>query len=600
MYRLMKFGLASMIGLATLLLLAAAPADAHAYLSTSNPGDGAVLGASPQELQLGFSESVVLGATSLQLVDDHGVRYQLTNLRIVSSSGDGDPEEPVTLFATLPRLPHSAYRLSWSTLSRDDMHRTSGVVVFGVGQAVVAAGSHEPRPPQDEVALRWVLFTGFALALGGLLAARLISRRAQDLVAAAGCYRFTVIAASSTAGAAAALLVIQAGAAGIGTVLIGRYGEGWLTREIGLAMLATIAAARWRRPGAVPTLFRLVAISSILAVAAGSALVGHSRTGGVSYLVADALHLLATAAWVGCPAVLLVIARRRPATLRAALLGFARPATGCVAAIVVTGLYLSSGVVGSVDAAIATFYGRALLIKIALFAVVAGLGLLNFQLLRRQPVVPVRRTVLAEVVAAVLVLGLAAVLTSSQPAREPEFRQVATTATTEQDGLAADLQQTLSIKPNRPGRNVVLVRIFDTRRPAPGEITQVLVQITDASGAISPPASAESLPDRTWSLPIVLETSGRSTVLITVVRAGTEPVRSNFSWTVQAAPQAHRAVLLSQQPIRSPLQKLAISTMCLAAAAGLIAWRRRGANPSTSKPPGSARPAEQLVSTESG
>ena len=54
--------------------------------------------------------------------------------------------------------------------------------------------------------------------------------------------------------------------------------------------------------------------------------------------------------------------------------------------MVVTGVYLSSEVVGSVDAAISTIYGRTLLLKVALAAVAGALALVNtVRLRRRQP-----------------------------------------------------------------------------------------------------------------------------------------------------------------------------------------------------------------------
>lgn len=581
---------------AFLFLLAAPPADAHAYLSSSNPADGASLSRAPSQLQLGFSESIVLGSTSLNLVDSQGRSYPLTDLRVESSSADGDTEEPVTLSATLPSLPLSAYRLSWATLSRDDLHRTSGVIVFGIGQSVVAAGEREPRPSTAEVVLRWLLFAGIAGTFGGLLAARLAQRRGRDLIGAGRSNRIAALSALAAAVVAAVLLVEQSRTAGVTTVLEGRYGQGWLSREAGLLMLAGLAWSRRQSPLRLHRSAAAINTISIVAVAVGSALVGHSASAGLTYLVADALHLAAVATWVGAPAVLLA-AVVGPAR-RLALIGFAAPAASCVAIIIGTGLYLVSDAVVSVDAAMATFYGRALLVKVGLFLIVSALGLLNYRLLRRSSG-PARRTVLAESIAAVLVLGLAAVLTSSQPAREPEYGQSKVTASTAADLRAEDLQQTLSIKPNRPGQNVVVLGIFDTRRPAPGQISQVFVQLVEAGGATSEPILAQSLPDRTWSVPVTITTGGPIAVHVTVVRAGVAPVRSSFEWTVQRS-TPHRATLLSQAPIRSPLQKLAITALCLAATAILIGWRRRSPAGASAPAPAAQSDQPQLVGAGHG
>ena len=152
--------------------------------------------------------------------------------------------------------------------------------------------------------------------------------------------------------------------------------------------------------------------------------------------------------------------------------------------MVVTGVYLSSEVVGSVDAALLTVYGRTLLLKLAVAGVAGALALVNtVRLRRRGPRSTPRRTVLAEALAALGVLALAAVLTSGQPAMEPQLVRSTTRAA---DGLVdrkvADLQETVSIRPNRPGPNVVLVDVFNTRRPAPSPVRQVVVSLTSASG----------------------------------------------------------------------------------------------------------------------
>ncbi len=154
MRRLLTVGLAG-LALSALGLLTAPAASAHAFLVTSNPGDGAVVRTAPSVLRLDFSESVVLGATRIELTDSSGRVVQPTSLRIEQGQ---DTEEPSHVLATLPALRRSAYRVSWQTLSSDDLHRTSGLFVFGVGTAVHAAPFVEPLPPAG----------GSGAALGGV------------------------------------------------------------------------------------------------------------------------------------------------------------------------------------------------------------------------------------------------------------------------------------------------------------------------------------------------------------------------------------------------------------------------------------------------
>ena len=139
-----------------------------------------MLADAPAQIELEFSESVLLSATHLDLVDSTGHRYP-TTLSLAGEDAEGS--EGLVVVAALPPLPHSAYRVTWSTLASDDLHSTSGVLVFGVGsgQQVTAAGLSEPLPQPGEAALRWVVFLALSLAVGGGVAARLFVGNSRRL-----------------------------------------------------------------------------------------------------------------------------------------------------------------------------------------------------------------------------------------------------------------------------------------------------------------------------------------------------------------------------------------------------------------------------------
>jgi putative copper resistance protein D len=136
-------------------------------------------------------------------------------------------------------------------------------------------------------------------------------------------------------------------------------------------------------------------IASALAVAlvATIAWTGHAAATlgsiGILHLAADALHVLASGAWVGgLPALglLLVLARRyddpawaaaaRDATLRFSTLGLVSVGT-----LLATGVVNSWFLVGSFRALVDTEYGRLLLIKIGLFAAMLSVAAFNRLLL---------------------------------------------------------------------------------------------------------------------------------------------------------------------------------------------------------------------------
>lgn len=153
---------------------------------------------------------------------------------------------------------------------------------------------------------------------------------------------------------------------------------------LGLAIILATCLASDRRAGA-----RWLALASALGLVASIAWTGHagSTAGelGILHLTADTLHLVAAAAWLGglaSLAFLLTVASRRPAygwaslvpqaTKRFSALGIVSVATLLITGIVNTGI-----LVGSLHAMLVTGYGRLLMLKIALFAVMLGFAAVN-------------------------------------------------------------------------------------------------------------------------------------------------------------------------------------------------------------------------------
>lgn len=559
-------------------LAPASPAQAHAFLETSTPADGAVVATAPATLRLGFSESVVLGAMRIEVVDAQGRQVAPTGLRLQSEGAPEDIENPVQVVADLPTLARGVYRVSWETLSSDDLHRTAGVLVFGVGtgQSVQAAGSDEPAPRVGEASLRWLVLLSLALCLGGALAARLLSRdhRPAPASAALAAGRWSLVGAVAGPLAAVGLLGYQLSSAGAPAreLLAGAYGERWLLRECGLVLLlvSTVLARRAR----LPRVRAVLLVVGVSVAGVGAALLGHAGAASglaLTWLVADTAHLVAAATWTGTLVVLVAVVGPRLRTgalgaddARGALRGFSLPAAACVSVMGVTGVYLTSEVVGSVDAALLTVYGRALLLKVAVAAAAGAMALVTVlrlrrgRGLRRGRALPLpRRALVAEAGAALVALGLAAVLTSGQPAQAPQFLDSpATVASRLVNGPVADLQEALSIRPNRPGDNVVLVDVFDTRRPSLGPVREVLVSVVGASGA-SQVQRAEPLSDGRWSLATGLKDSGPIQVQVVARRTGLPDATRTFAWTVGGGRAHTQAALVSTAPVGSVLRGLA-------------------------------------------
>ena len=567
----------------------AAPAEAHAYLVSSNPADGTRLETAPLRLELSFSEHVVAQATHLTVVDTAGHVMPVTHVRLVSQDAS-DTEEPATIVASFDRrLPAAAYRVSWETLSSDDLHRTAGVFVFGIGRSVHATAVDEPGPAADEATLRSGFLLGLALLLGGLLAERVLRRSGSRT---ASVRRLATCGGAVALATSVLLLVSQVVRAdtGLASLLLSAYGIRWAARTLGLVMLLVstrLEPSRWRGR------LRLVGVT---VTCLGTAFLGHAASGAFSptRLAADAAHLAATLSWGGaviCLAVALLLERRsgRTTGLWATLHAFAVPAAACLSVAVVTGVYLTSWVVGSVDAALLTIYGRTLLLKLTVVGAAAGLGLVNHLRLRHGSGVRLPRlTVPTEACAVVGAVLLTAVLTSSQPATEQAYvRPRVTASTAPADAQVADLQVSAGLRPNRPGSAVAVVDVFDTRRPAPAPITGVVVSLAGTA-----PVEAQSIGDGHWTAPVTVSRSGTMPLRVRVRRAGEPDVSGSFPWTVGTG-QAPTPVTVSRAPVAGWLRGVAalLGTL-LVTLWGVAQLRARRARPVLREP---ARQAPEVA-----
>ena len=189
-------------------------------------------------------------------------------------------------------------------------------------------------------------------------------------------------------------------------------------------------------------------------------------------------------------------------------------------------------------------------------------------------------TIIAEAASAAVILALAAVLTSSQPALEPQYLRPASAAPAPVlEVAAADLQQTLAVRPDQAGPNLALLEIFNTRRPAPAPITQVTVQLLAPAQPPGAPVAAQQLTDGRWSVPLDLPTSGSTHLRVTVHRAGLPDVTSRFGFAVVGAPVAgQRPILISQTSLKSWFTRAGVlltSGLLAALAVGLAVTARR-------------------------
>ena len=186
---------------------------------------------------------------------------------------------------------------------------------------------------------------------------------------------------------------------------------------LGIAVLARVGL---RRTLPFIGLLALVIIAGSTATSHAAARMGQRDI----LLVADALHQLGAAAWIGgIPYFLLTLHRCRTGeAVRSVGRRFSVMSMISVATLVVAGLVMSLDYIDSFQALYGTAYGAMLMTKTALFGCVLLLGALNYSVVehvRRNPMTSItrlRRFAEAEVAIGVTVLFIAASLTSMPPA----------------------------------------------------------------------------------------------------------------------------------------------------------------------------------------
>ena len=164
-----------------------------------------------------------------------------------------------------------------------------------------------------------------------------------------------------------------------------QFGAVWQLR---LAFALVLAAGLWRPDNTTP-LRDIIAVGASTCFAGALAWSGHGAAtpgqAGDLHLVADILHLIAAAFWLGGLVPLAMLLRwllqsvdeSGPVILQNVLRRFSNLGLVVVAALVMTGALNAYFILGSADALFAGDYGRALLAKLALFVVMAMIAAIN-------------------------------------------------------------------------------------------------------------------------------------------------------------------------------------------------------------------------------
>ena len=510
-------------------LLAAAgplsvPADAHATLVASSPGNDEVVPTPPTDVVLTFDEAVSVDRGGLTVVDPQGRR--------VDAGEPGSGRDGTRLTQRVADGPVGTYTVSYRVLS-DDGHVISGSYVYHVGRRTGvsdAGGSGASRGSMTERSLgalgRWIALTG-ALLVGGVLAMALFVDRGDEAWSGGldPSRRLLLPGAVATLfGTGLALLASAAELSGrsliAGTgrvpdfVTSGRPGTVAGLRVLVALVLLVAVAGR-------PLLRRLPVLTAVgvLATLALPSFGGHAATARPTALAvgSDVLHVLAAAAWVGGLGVLALTWEGSRDRARA----FSRMALVAAPLTVAAGLLNAGLQERSVEAVTGTAHGRLVLAKLVGAFVMLGLGLVHRRRLgeRARPVAALATGVRAEALVGLVVVALTAILVATPPGREARVDPVRLVR------QAGDTTVRMEVVPATAGPNEIhLYYLSRDGSLAPVDAAELMV----SSGNIEPRRVALTPITATHSTASGLQlTPGAWRFQLTIVSRGT-PAETTF------------------------------------------------------------------------
>jgi copper transport protein len=462
---------------ASLVVLAAGPAGAHAIVKSTEPRIDEVVDTAPAEVVMEFNEPVEISFGSIRVFGTDGGRVDAGETEYVSGAPDA---VRVPLERSLPR---GTYTVAWRIVSADG-HAIGEAFVFHIGEPgqnprgivdQVLGGEGRAGPLESGLAAvgRWFNLASLLLLAGSVLFLILVWGRilvpSEEVQGGfAERWRGIVVTAWIVAVASTIVLYILQGSLAADLPLREALSPDVLTEvaetRFGIVSLIRLGllvgcAIMWptvrrsleprRSVGAAAVAVRpaswQVAAGGVLVVAllATPGLAGHAGTTEPVALnvAADVLHMVAAAMWMG--GLLLLVRGAFPATrdlgpdararaLAPVVARFSDLAVIAVAALVGSGVVRAWTEVRALRALVDSSYGIALLLKVSAFLPILALGFINNRWTKPRivravaegdptdaeaPLRRLRRLVGIEITLGAVVIAVTALLVNLPPAR---------------------------------------------------------------------------------------------------------------------------------------------------------------------------------------
>ncbi|MEY2399898.1 MAG: copper transport protein [Ilumatobacteraceae bacterium] len=513
-------------GLALAVFAPARDVSAHAGLEASVPAANAVLETGPPNIELDFNEAVDAEIANIDLYDE--------NAALVPTGAPAGINDETVVQASVPTLADGVYVVVWRVPSADG-HVVDGVFSFQVGvQSGVDVGALIDRVSGNasatstvgrlDTAARLLALIGLIVVLGGgVLAVQSADASANQMLLWMA-WVYLLVGSLASFGLYGAKVVAGSPADALkpsvwGKVVGSHTASILLVRVVLVLVLAGLLLTFARRAGNV---WRGAALAVAVALVLTYSTVGHAyaQRPTALWVAIDAVHLTAASVWIGG---LLMFAFGSSTWLtdpgaERIVRRFSLTAMVAVPVIVGTGVAQTLKLAGNLDDVTVTSWGRTLLVKVALVTVLVAIGGVSQWLLRNDGPSVLKRTVLAEALIGVAVIGLAAGLVTLAP--QPVAASKVFTETLTANGVIADV----TVTPGRVGPNEVHLVIT----PPGGSIDPVVSTTVEAelqsAGTGLVPAILEVIGPNHYTGTIVLSQAGVWSLQITVEPTAGQPV----------------------------------------------------------------------------
>ena len=376
---------------------------AHAFVTKSDPAPSQSLSSPPSKVDVYFSDPVDIRYSEVKVLDSDGKQIQGNDQHYIGGN-------QLSLSVSLPpNLKNGIYTISTKVLDQTDGHVTEDAFAFGVGQEVsksvannLTANNYQEVSIPEAVArfpalLGQVIVTGIAASTLWLWGP--ISRipRLKDSLSQihtkidASMAKMAVIGSIIVLASGFAMIIVQAYSinASILDAMSTKFGNIWILRMVASSALFAISLVMYQKTRKTPTIISrgqsLLLLGVSFAVLLTTSLISHgSATGQMIPLLLDFCHNVFASLWIGGVIYLAFIVMPQIkqitnsnlslSTISVLIPRFSVLVIAVLGAVVITGPFLLYALEGNLSLALASFYGKVLIVKLSLAAAMIALG----------------------------------------------------------------------------------------------------------------------------------------------------------------------------------------------------------------------------------